>query len=80
MAVEDPKRNKKLPVLMNIDVDETIDEVFGVKTQQDEEKLEIFLIAYKQMSLKEIEARLGNKFQVGTSEMPKICGCSTSDL
>jgi hypothetical protein len=65
---------------MNIDVDETIDEVFGVKTQQDEEKLEIFLIAYKQMSLKEIEARLGNKFQVGTSEMPKICGCSTSDL
>jgi hypothetical protein len=34
----------------------------------------------KGMSLKEIEARLGNKFQVGTSEMPKICGCSTSDL
>jgi hypothetical protein len=59
---------------------ETIDEVFGVKTQHDEEKLEIFLIAYKQMSLKEIEARLGNKFQVGTPDMPKICGCPTSDL
>jgi hypothetical protein len=61
-----------------MDIHATIDEVFGVKTQHDEEKLEILEIAYRTMSLQEIEARLGNKFQVGTKEMPKVCNCGSA--